>query len=347
MKQRYTRAGRPLSRREALRLGLVATGAATVAGLVGTSRRAAGASVTMKLGSDSPAGHPFNIGFEAMKKEIETRTQGRVTATIYPDGQLGGEEAMTAGLKIGSVDAVFASTGVLTNAVPELGLFDLFFLFRDVDHVLRAANGPIGAKLKTKIEAAVGGEVPGWGTTGSRNMWNSKRPIKSVQDVKGLKMRVQSSKIQQDSYTAFGALPTPIAFVEVYSALQTGVVDGADIGVADMLALKFYQVTKYMTLTRNFFINNPLLLSKRFLEQLSPADQDIVREAGKKGVAAEVQANNEQEVSGIQEMKTKGLQVFDLDSSARQEFVKLVEPVYAKHAAALGGMALIQQARDA
>jgi TRAP-type transport system periplasmic protein len=337
-------ASAPVTRRDALRLGGLAIGLPAVLGVPRTARAAT--PVEIKLGSDSPGKHPFNIGFETMKREIESKTQGRVKATIFPDAQLGGEEAMTAGLKIGSVDAVFASTGVLTTSVPELGLFDLFFLFRDADHMLKAARGPIGGKFKGKIEASTGGEVVGWGTSGSRNMWNSRRPIKALQDLKGLKMRVQSSRIQQEQYAALGALPTPIAFVEVYSALQTGVVDGADIGVADMIALKFYQVTKYMTLSRHFFINNPLLISKRFLQQLSPEDQAIVRDAGQKCVAAEVQANTEQETAGIKEMTGKGLQVFDLDRRARDEFARLVEPVHTKHADEVGGAALIKQIRD-
>ena len=111
-------------------------------------------------------------------------------------------------------------------------------------------------------------------------------------------------------------------------------------------ALKFYQVTKYMTLTRHFFINNPLLLSKRFVQQLSPEDQGIVREAGRKGAAAEVQANNDQETSGIKEMTGKGLQVFEIDRRVRDELATLVAPVSGKHAEELGGTALLKQIRE-
>jgi tripartite ATP-independent transporter DctP family solute receptor len=340
-----THADRPISRREAIKLGLLTTSGATVAGLVGATRRARAAAVDMKLGSDSPAGHPFNVGLEVMKKEIENKSQGRITATIYPDAQLGGEEAMTSGLKIGSIDALFASTGVLSSSVPELGIFDLPFLFRDLDQMLRAANGPIGAEYKAKIESAVGAELIGWGATGSRNMWNSKRVIRTPQDVKGLKMRTQSSRIQQETYIAFGALPTVVPFVEVYTALQTGVVDGADIGISDIIPLKFYQVMKYMTMTRHFFINNPFLISTRFLQKLSKEDQEIVREAGRKAVAAEVQTDKDIEKSGIGELRQKGIQIIDPED--RVAFVKVAEPIQAKYADRLGGAQLLKRAREA
>jgi tripartite ATP-independent transporter DctP family solute receptor len=336
-----------LSRRNALRLGVLAAGSVATTGILARTRssRAAGP-FEMKLGSDSPASNPITLAFEVMKKEVESKSEGRLKATIFPDAQLGDETAMTNGLKIGSVDALWGSTGVQSASVPELGLFDLFFLFRDLDHMLRFANSPAGATFKAKIEAAVGGEVLGWGTAGTRNMWNSKRPIKTVQDLKGLKMRVQASRIQQEQYAALGALPTPIAFPEVYTALQTGVVDGGDIGVADMLSVRLYEVTKYMTLTRHFFINGPLLFSKRFIQQLGKQDQEIVREAGRKAVAADIQLNNEQEVSGIEHMKAKGLQVFEMDKQSRDELARLVEPIHAKHAAEFGGAALLKQIRD-
>jgi tripartite ATP-independent transporter DctP family solute receptor len=345
MERSHPHARRLISRREAIKLGLLTTSGAAVAGLVGTTRRARAAAVEMKLGSDSPAGHPFNVGLEVMKKEIESKSQGRITATIYPDAQLGGEEAMTSGLKIGSIDALFASTGVLSSSVPELGIFDLPFLFRDVDQMLRAANGPIGARYKAKIESAVGAELIGSGATGSRNMWNSKRAIRTPQDVKGLKMRTQSSRIQQDTYIAFAALPTVVPFVEVYTALQTGVVDGADIGISDIIPLKFYQVMKHMTMTRHFFINNPFLISTKFLQKLSKEDQEIVREAGRKAVAAEVQTDKDIEKSGIGELRQKGIQIIEPED--RAAFVKLAEPVQAKHADRLGGPELLKLAREA
>ena len=345
MQRSRAHAGHLISRREAIKLGIMTTSGVSAVQLFGARRPARAAAVEMKLGSDSPAGHPFNIGLEVMEKEIEAKTQGRVVATIFPDAQLGGEEAMTSGLKIGSMDALFASTGVLSSSVPELGIFDLPFLFRDLDQMLRASSGPIGAKYKTKIETAVGAELIGWGATGSRNMWNSKRAIRTPQDVKGLKMRTQASRVQQDTYIAFGGLPTVVPYVETYTALQTGVVDGADIGISDILALKFYQVMKHMTMTRHFFLSNPFLISTRFLQKLSKEDQEIVREAGRKAVAAELQADKQIEQSGIAELRQKGIQI--IEPQDRAAFIQIAEPVQAKHADRLGGPALLKAAREA
>jgi TRAP-type C4-dicarboxylate transport system substrate-binding protein len=131
----------------------------------------------------------------------------------------------------------------------------------------------------------------------------------------------------------------------VYTALQTGVVDGADIGISDIIPLKFYQVMKHMTMTRHFFLNNPFLVSARFLQKLSKEDQEIVRDAGRKAVAAEIQADKDIEKSGIAELRQKGIQIIEPED--RAAFVKTAEPVQAKHADRLGGPDLLKLAREA
>jgi tripartite ATP-independent transporter DctP family solute receptor len=283
------------------------------------------------------------VGLVKLKEQVENRTNGRVKVLIFPDAQLGSNEAMNNSMKAGTLDGVMTDLGSLSTAVSEVDLFSLPFLFTDTLQALRAANGATGAKLKPKIEAAFNCEVLGWGTDGVRNMWNSKRPIRTPDDLKGLKMRVQQSPVQKDTYAAFGALPTPIAFGELYTALQTGVVDGADPGVGDMLDLKFYQVTKYLTRTRHFSIVNILAVSKGFISKLSPQDQEIVRAAGKMGAEVQAQATLDFEEKGLKELQAKGIQVFDM--ADQKAFAAKVEVVYASSADKVGGKAFIEQAR--
>jgi tripartite ATP-independent transporter DctP family solute receptor len=331
-----------LKRRDLLRSGLLFGAGLAGVDLLAPSKASA-QTVTMRLGSDSPMADEHNVGFVKLKEEVESKTNGRIKVVIFPDAQLGSNEAMNNAMKAGTLDGVMTDVASLSVAVPEMDIFSLPFLFTNTAHVLRAANGSVGSKLKPKIEEAFKCAVLGWGTDGSRNMWNSKRPIRTPDDLKGLKMRVQSSPIQKDTYAAFGALPTPIAFGELYTALQTGVVDGADPSVVDMLSLKFYQVTKYLTLTNHFSIINILAVGQAFLSKLSPADQEIVRQAGKRGAEAQAKATLDAEASGLTDLKTKGIQVFEMADP--KAFVAKVEPVYAADADKVGGKALIEEAR--
>lgn len=332
---------RRFSRRQALG-GMLAGASVAAVGIV-HPRSSAAQTVTMRVGTDSPIGDQHSVAMVKFKQEVEAKTNGRIKVTIFPDAQLGGNEVMINSIKAGTLDGMISDVGVLTGAVPEADIFSMPFLFSNTEHALRAANGSVGAKLKPKIEAAFACEVLGWGTDGSRNMWNSKHPIRTPDDVRGLKMRVQASPIQKDTYAAFGALPTPIAFSELYSALQTGVVDGADPSVVDMISLKFWQVTKYLTLTHHFNIMDVVVVSKQFLGKLSPQDQEIVRQAGKTGGDAEAKATLDAEADMLKQLKEKGIQVFEM--SDPKAFRAKVQPVYVNDADRVGGKAFLDEVR--
>ena len=333
---------RRVSRRDAVRYGLAA-GAGLAAAQLVPLRRAAAQELTMRVGSDSPIHDAHSVAMVKFKEEVEAKTSGRIKVTIFPDAQLGGNEVMINSIKAGTLDGMISDVGVLTGAVPQADIFSMPFLFHNGEHALSAANGFVGEQLKPQIEKAFACHVLGWGTDGSRNMWNSKHPIKTPADVQGLKMRVQSSPIQKDTYAAFGALPTPIAFSELYTALQTGVVDGADPSVVDMISLKFYQVTKYLTMTHHFNIMDVVVVSNAFMDQVSPADQAIIAAAGKNGADAQAKATLDGEGADLAELKKKGIQVFEMADP--KAFVATVEPVYEKDADLVGGEALIEEVR--
>jgi tripartite ATP-independent transporter DctP family solute receptor len=302
------------------------------------------AQVVMKLGHDSPLDSAYNLAAESFKKEVESKSQGRITVQIFPNAQLGDEWTMANGLKIGSVDGLYLSANPIAQAVKEVDLFSLPFLFKDVDQALRVANGPVGATLKAKIEAALAAQVVAWGSEGERDMWNGKRPIKTVADLSGLKMRVQQSAVQKDTYEALGAEPVPMAFGEVYTSLQTGVIDGADPGPADVEIEKFYQVTKYMTLTRHFILLNPMLISDKFLSKLNPDDQKMVLDAAVRSVKVVTDISKKQNADALEKLKAQGMQIFELSNAERKPFVDAVQSVYSKNADRVGGQALLQQA---
>jgi tripartite ATP-independent transporter DctP family solute receptor len=329
-----------ISRRDALKG--VALGAGLTAGTFGIIGKASAAPVTMRFGSDSPMGAPHTKSALVLKELVESRTSGRVQVTVFPDGQLGGNGPMMNSVKTGSLDAVVADMSHVSAAVPETDVFNLPFLYKDVEQVLRFANGPVGTRLTPKINEAFGCEVLGFATDGSRNLSNSKHPIRSPADIVGLKMGLGASKIQRDTILAFGGIPTVVELTAVYTALQTGLVDGTDKTLADMIELKLYQVTKYMTVTNHFSLVNLLIVSKKFLDKLSPQDREIVRAAGQPAVDAQVDATLKGEKTAIAFLQEKGIQVIPMENP--KAFSDKMGAVY-KEAASRIGADLIEQAR--
>jgi tripartite ATP-independent transporter DctP family solute receptor len=335
-----TAAGRLLTRRSVLKRGLV-LGAGAAFGtfaIIGRSR----AAVTMRFGSDSPMAAPHTKSAVIMKELVERGTAGRVQVAIYPDGQLGGNGPMMNSIKTGSLDGVMADMSHVSAAVPETDVFNLPFLYRDVEQVLQFANGPVGLKLLPKINEAFGCEVLGFSSDGSRNISNNKRPVRTPADMVGLKMAVGASKIQRDTMLAFGAIPAVVDLTAVYTALQTGLVEGTDKTLADMIELKLYQVQKYMTITNHFSLVNLLMVSKKFMDKLSPEDQAIVRAAGKPAAEAQVRETLEAEKTALDFLKEKGIQVVAMENP--KAFSDKLEIVY-KEAVGRIGAGLIDQAR--
>ncbi len=338
----HQRAGRCVSRRSVLRDGL-ALGAGFSLGTLGSVRTGTAASVTMRFGSDSPIDSPHTSSAIALKQIVESRTSGRVAVAVFPDSQLGNNGTMTNSIKSGTLDAVVTDMSHISVAVREADVFNLPFVYRDTEHVLRFANGPAGAGLRPKIEDAFACEVLGFASDGSRNLWNGKRPIRTAADVVGLKMGLGSSKIQRDTILAFGGIPTVVEINALYTALQTGLIDGSDRTTSDMIALKLYQVTRYLTLTNYFSIVSVLIVSKKFMSKLDPADQAIVREAGQAAVEAQLMAIVKSEKSALTFLREKGIQVAPMESPG--SFSDKLDSVY-REAADRIGADLVEQARS-
>src|ERR1700688_4719576 len=186
-----------ISRRDALKG--VALGAGLTAGTFGIIGRASAAPITMRFGSDSPIGSPHTKSALVLKDLVEKGTAGRIEVTVFPDGQVGSNGPMTNSVKAGTLDAVVTDVTYISTAVPEADVFNLPFLYTDTEQVLRFANGAVGARLKPKITEAFGCEVLGFATDGSRNLWNSKHPIRTPAALTELKMGVQPRKIQPDT----------------------------------------------------------------------------------------------------------------------------------------------------
>jgi tripartite ATP-independent transporter DctP family solute receptor len=325
---------RVFTRRDTLKSGLAA-GAGLAFGVFGIIGKASAAPVSMRFGSDSPIGAPHTKSALVLKELVERRTSGRVQVTIFPDSQLGSNQTMTNSIKAGTLDGVVTDVSHISAAVAEMDVFNLPFLYKDTDHVLRFANSGVGKQLKPKVDEAFACELLGFASDGSRNLWNGKRPIRTPADVTGLKFGVQASKIQRDTILAFGGIPTVVGLKDLYTALQTGLIDGSDKTMADILQVKLYQVTKYLTLTNHYSIVSAMIVSRKFMDRLEPKDREIVREAAIPAVKAQIDDVLKSENDTIAFLKDKGgMQIIPMENP--KAFSDKLDSVYREASARIG-----------
>jgi len=297
--------------------------------------------IVLKVAHNGSEKHPFQKGFEEFKRILEAETKGAVEVQIFPNAQLGSEQEATQMVKLGLLAANAPSTaGGLATSVPEAELFNLPFIFRDIDHCYRVIDGPIGQALARVIEKKLNCIVLGYWFSGIRNVWNSKRPVRIPADLKGIKIRVMASPILIETFNTLGAQAAPMAFGELYSALQTRVLDGAETDYLDLLYEKFYEVTKYVSLTNHMYVVVGLIFSKKIYDRLTPDVQAAVIKAGRASVTAEREAMNVLSASALDELKARGLKFIEVE---RNLFREKVIPVYGKNADKVGGMALIEK----
>ncbi len=294
--------------------------------------------VVIKCAHNGNAAHPYQKGYEKFKEIIEARSNGAVEVQIFPNAQLGSEEEVNQMIKMGTVAVNTASTGGLAGFVPEIELFNLPFIFRDLDHFYKVVDGPVGKRIGKSIEDRLNCVFLGWWYSGIRNAWNNKVVIKSPTDLKGLKIRTMGSPIFVDTWNALGAQATPMAFGELYTGLQQGVVDGAECDMVDLWVEKFYEVTKYVSFTKHMFLANVLIMSKKHYDKFSPALQTAIWEAAEAAKMAERKALEDMTNSLQSQLEAKGLKFYDVDL---KPFMNGVKGVYNKNAKKVGGMQLI------
>jgi tripartite ATP-independent transporter DctP family solute receptor len=300
--------------------------------------------IVLKVAHNGNEKHPFQKGFEEFKRILEAETKGVVEVQIFPGAQLGSEQEATQMVKLGLLAAnASAAAGGLATSVPEAELFNLPFIFRDLDHCYRVIDGPIGQDLARIIEKKLNCVVLGFWFSGIRNVWNSKRPVRTPADLKGIKIRVMASPMSIESFNMLGAQATPMAFGELYSALQTKVVDGAETDHLDLLYEKFYEVTKYVSLTNHMYAVVGLIFSKKIFDKLPSDVQAIVVKAGRASVTAERESMAVLTASALEELKTRGLAFIDVERGLFREKTK---GVYERNAQRVGGMNLIKKVID-
>ena len=303
------------------------------AGLAAACLCAAQAQTVVKIGYATTATSHYGVGTNTFCEEIDKGTQGRYKCQQFPSGSLGGEREMVEAVQLGTLDLVNTSTGPVGNFVPEVKIVDIPFLFRDYEHARKVLDGPVGQDLLTKFPAK-GLVALAWTENGFRHMTNNKRAIVKPSDATGLKMRTMENKVHMEGYRAFGIQPTPMAFPEVFGALQQGTVDGQENPIPVILASKFSQVQKHLSLTGHVYSPALLLTSPRLMAKLSDTDKKVFYEAAKKAAVAQRKKVNDDEASGIAQLEKDGMSV--VKSVDGQSFRETLKPAYVSYAKEFG-----------
>ena len=300
-----------------------------ITGLVGAAAfaaTAASAQQSVVIGHSLSADSHYGVGADAFIAKLEELSGGEFTGEQAPAGQLGGERDMIEGLQIGSLDLVITSTGPLGNFVPEVYALDLPFLFRDYDHARSVLDGEIGQELLAKIDE---NDLVGlaWSENGFRHVTNSQRPVRTPEDLQGLKLRTMENRVHMEAFTNMGASPTPMAFPELFAALQQGVVDGQENPIPVITASKFWEVQNNVSLTGHVYSPAVVLASPILFDGLTEEQQGWFREAARAAADATRAEVSRVEEAGVQTLRDNGMEVVtDIDKAP---FAELAQPSYA------------------
>lgn len=267
------------------------------------------------------------VAIDVFAREVDKRTGGRYKIQNFYSAALGSERESIEAVQLGTQELTFTSTGPVPNFVPETKILDIPFLFRDKAHARAVLDGPIGQDLLKTFEAK-GFKALAWGENGVRHMTNSKRAVNSPEDLKGLKMRTMENPVHVAAYKGFGIITTPMAFAEVFTALQQGTVDGQENPLSVIMAAKFDQVQKHLTLTGHVYSPCVMLMSKAAFDKLSAADKQAFLDAAKEAVKANRARVDEDDAKGVADLRSKGMQVVENVDKAR--FQAALTPVYAE-----------------
>jgi tripartite ATP-independent transporter DctP family solute receptor len=239
--------------------------------------------IVLRLAETHPQDYPTTQGNYYFAELVEERTDGRITIEVYPSSQLGEERAVIEQVQFGAIDMTRVSISPLAAFSPGLDALQMPYLYNSVDHMWRVLKGPIGDEMLASVEDA-GFVGLAWYESGARSFYNSVRPIESVEDLAGLKIRVQESQLMVGLVEALGAVATPMPYGEVYGGLQTGVIDGAENNWPSYYSSSHYEVAQYYTLDRHTQVPEILIASKITMDRLSAADQEIIRQAAKDSI---------------------------------------------------------------
>jgi tripartite ATP-independent transporter DctP family solute receptor len=288
-----------------------------------------------------PLGYPTIEAIQRMGKKLEAQTNGRISIQMYPSMQLGGEKEMIEQAQVGALQIARVSVGALGPVVDDLNVFNMPFIFRDEAHMRKVIDGPIGIELLDKVSASSARLIAlGWMDGGTRNVYSAK-PITKPADLKGMKVRMMGNPIFVETMNAMGGNGVAMGYNELYSALQTGVVDGAENNPPSMLTANHYQVVKVYSLTGHLIIPEVFVFSKKTWETLSPEDQALLKKSSRDAQLEQRKLWDEYSGAAEAKLKAAGVQFVTADKPA---FYKATQPIRDKYGAKYA--ALLKRIQD-
>ena len=291
---------------------------------------AANAEMTLKIAEVHPAGYPTVVAQEHMGEKIEEATDGELKFRMFSGGVLGSEKEVVEQVQLGAVQMTRVSLGTLGPVIPEVNAFNMPFVFRDHEHMRKVIDGEIGQEILDKITNSDFNMVGlAWMDGGVRNLY-TKEPVRSIEDLKGMKIRVIGNPLFIDTLNAMGAQGVAMATGEIYSALQTGVIDGAENNPPTMLEHNHYREAKNYTLTGHLILPEPIVISKTTWNKLTPEQQEIVQKYAKEAQMEERRLWDKKTEESVAKLKEAGVEFIEVD---KQPFYEATAPVREKYGA--------------
>lgn len=291
------------------------------------------ADIVLRYGDVNPEGHVLLESAHYFADKVSELSNGRIEIAIYPSGQLGDDNEVYQALQMGAVDLYRGNASSLTDfGNPKISALALPYIFRDREHFWAVCTSQVGQDILDDLQESGTGMVGlFYMDEGARNFFTVKEPVTTIDDIKGLKIRVQSSQLMLDTISALGANPTPIDYAELYTALQTGVVDGAENPPASYYANKFYEVAPYYVLDGHTYSPSVVLVSEITWNRLSPVDKQILIEAGKLTERFNKNAIEEADQKAYENLRNEGVIITELED--QEVWEAAMEGVYQKHGA--------------
>ena len=289
---------------------------------------------TFKFALQNPKGHPLEQGASKFAELVAAKSGGKIKVNVFPGGTLGGDAANVSALQGGTIEFVMLNSGILASQVKDFEVFDFPFMFASAKEADAIVDGPFGEKLEAKLQdkGIVG---LAYFELGFRQLTNSKRAVNTVDDIAGLKLRVIPNAINVDWVKALGANPTPLAFPELYAALEQKAIDGQENPLSVINANKFFEVQKYLTLTNHQYNPQSLIFSKKVWDTLSPAEKKILEDAALEAAKYQRQVNRDAAAGQLDALKKAGMQVSEFSPAEQAKLREKLKPVIDKHGAAI------------
>ena len=299
----------------------------------------------MALG-DAEGGTQWEVG-QSFAKLIEKHSNGNITVALFPNGQLGSEQETVQNCRLGTLDLSVVAVNNITPFSPRVGLLTLPYMILSLDEAVKLTQGPLGQELTDTTIKAAGVRILGWAYSGFRVLTNSKKPVKTVADLKGLVIRVPKNAIMIDTYKSWGINPTPMAWDETFTALQQKVVDGQDNPYITDYVMKFYEVQKYITNIRYLFSLEPLIISESLFQRQNKETQEILLKAGKEASEHCRQFIIAKEDSIKKELVKLGMEIHDPADNEKEFIERATKTVWPKFYKSVGGKEKIEAALSA